>query len=150
MRILLFLFSICNIVNVADTLETVMIPDVAAVDMLKDDDVNDPNCPYPRFSMAAGNFVEIYGTPENAGAWDCVVTCFFVDTAPVVIEYVDVINYILKPGGLWINLGPLLYHWVADVDSNKDHRYNESIEVRYYQYLNEVVSFLMEILLYSS
>lgn len=115
--------------NVADTLETVMIPDVAAIDMLQGDELNDPNCPYPRFAMAAGDFVEIYGTPENKGAWDCIVTCFFIDTAPVVIEYIDVINHILKPGGIWINLGPLLYHWVADADNNQDQRFGESIEV---------------------
>jgi hypothetical protein len=41
---------------------------------------------FPRFSMAAGNFTELYSTPQNAGAWDAVVTCFFIDTAPVVME----------------------------------------------------------------
>jgi carnosine N-methyltransferase len=36
--------------------------------------------------MAAGNFMEIYGNAQNAGQWDAVITCFFIDTAPVVIE----------------------------------------------------------------
>ncbi len=61
------------------------IPDVSAVDLINPYE-NDDECPFPKFSMAAGNFVEIYGNPQNEGAWDCVVTCFFVDTAPVVIE----------------------------------------------------------------
>lgn len=32
-------------------------------------------------SMCAGDFVEVYSTPENEGAFDAVVTCFFIDTA---------------------------------------------------------------------
>ena len=69
--------------------------------------------------MCAGEFVESYRGQANE--WDCVLTCFFVDTAPVVFEfkfkfklmdrYIELIYSILKPGGYWINLGPLLYHW---------------------------------------
>lgn len=44
-------------------------------------------------------------------AFDCVVTCFFIDTAHNIVEYLEVINYCLKPGGKWVNLGPLLWHW---------------------------------------
>ncbi|XP_063345805.1 carnosine N-methyltransferase isoform X2 [Pelmatolapia mariae] len=60
------------------------------------------------FSMVAGDFVEVYNEPES---WDCVATCFFIDTAHNVLEYVETIWKILKPGGVWINLGPLLYHF---------------------------------------
>uniref|UniRef100_H3CG24 Carnosine N-methyltransferase n=1 Tax=Tetraodon nigroviridis TaxID=99883 RepID=H3CG24_TETNG len=72
-------------------------------------DVNPQSLP-PKadFSMAAGDFVEIYSQPDS---WDCVTTCFFIDTAHNVIEYVETIWKILKPGGAWINLGPLLYHF---------------------------------------
>lgn len=38
-------------------------------------------------------------------SWDCVATCFFIDTAHNVIEYIETIWKILKPGGVWINLG---------------------------------------------
>mmetsp|Transcript_27342 Transcript_27342/g.73946 ORF Transcript_27342/g.73946 Transcript_27342/m.73946 type:complete len:407 (+) Transcript_27342:25-1245(+) len=62
-------------------------------------------------SMAAGDFEEVYSAPDQAGAWDCVATCFFMDTAHNVLRYLEVIHYALKPGGAWINLGPLLYHW---------------------------------------
>lgn len=40
-----------------------------------------------------------------AESWDCVATCFFIDTAHNVLEYVETIWKILKPGGVWINLG---------------------------------------------
>jgi hypothetical protein len=26
-------------------------------------------------------------------------------------NHVQVLSYIIKPGGYWVNLGPLLYHW---------------------------------------
>uniref|UniRef100_A0A3Q3X4X8 Carnosine N-methyltransferase n=1 Tax=Mola mola TaxID=94237 RepID=A0A3Q3X4X8_MOLML len=70
-------------------------------------DVNPQNLPQNTdFSMVAGDFVEIY----SDSSWDCVATCFFIDTAHNVIEYVETIWKILKPGGVWINL-PLLYHF---------------------------------------
>lgn len=37
--------------------------------------------------------------------WDCIATCFFIDTANNVLEYIETIWNILKPGGVWINLG---------------------------------------------
>ena len=45
---------------------------------------------------------------------DVVVTCFFLDTAHNVLDYIELIYKILKPGEYWINLGPLLYHF-ADI-----------------------------------
>lgn len=63
------------------------------------------------FSMVAGNFIQVYSTPENADHFDCIVTCFFLDTASNVLKYLKTLYKTLKPGGLWINLGPLLYHF---------------------------------------
>ena len=37
--------------------------------------------------------------------WDCVACSFFIDTAHNVIQYLEKIHNILKPGGYWINLG---------------------------------------------
>lgn len=39
------------------------------------------------------------------------MTSFFLDTAKNVVAYIEVIQKILKPGGVWINMGPLLYHF---------------------------------------
>lgn len=38
-------------------------------------------------------------------------TCFFIDTAPNFINYIETIRHCLAPKGLWINLGPLLWHF---------------------------------------
>lgn len=103
------------------------------------------NLPPGSLSMCAGDFVEVYSTPDNAEAFDAVVTCFFIDTAHNVAacvlpqmrppappaahspapasqsperrvcatscSYLEVIWHALRPGGVWINHGPLLWHW---------------------------------------
>jgi carnosine N-methyltransferase len=43
--------------------------------------------------------------------WDVVAACFFLDTAHNILEYLEIISKILKPGGLLLHLGPLLYHF---------------------------------------
>lgn len=55
--------------------------------------------------MCAGEFVHVYGRGEQRGAWDAVVTCYFLDTAPNVVEYVELIHKLLRPGGVWVNVG---------------------------------------------
>lgn len=40
-----------------------------------------------------------------------VATCFFLDTAHNVLDYLATISSLLLPGGVWINQGPLLYHF---------------------------------------
>ncbi|XP_041644353.1 carnosine N-methyltransferase isoform X2 [Cheilinus undulatus] len=95
-------------------------------------DVNPQSLPLTSdFSMVAGDFVEVYSDPDS---WDCVATCFFIDTAHNVIEYVETIWKILKPGGVWINLGPLLYHF--------ENMANElSVELSYEDIRTAIVSF---------
>jgi carnosine N-methyltransferase len=39
------------------------------------------------FSMAAGDFLEVY---TDAEAWDCVCSCFFLDTAANIVAYIEV------------------------------------------------------------
>ncbi len=86
----------------------------------------------------AGDFEEVYGhksEPDEPqyGLWDAILTCFFIDTvsfscrthtgpdthilvvvdskAKNIVNYLRIIHNILAPGGVWINLGPLLWHW---------------------------------------
>ncbi|KAI8823217.1 N2227-like protein-domain-containing protein [Chytriomyces cf. hyalinus JEL632] len=61
--------------------------------------------------MVAGDFLEVYGGYKERGAWDVLVSCYFIDTAKNIFEYLGVIWNALKPGGIWINHGPLLYHF---------------------------------------
>ena len=82
-------------------MEPVMFPDV------------DPNSlpEGSKFSMTAGDFLEVYGAPEYTSSQDCIVTCFFIDCAHNILDFIDLIYKVLKPGGKWINFGPLLYHF---------------------------------------
>jgi len=66
------------------------------------------------FSMVAGDFLEVYSDPSYRNSQDVVVTCFFMDCAHNILDFIELIHKILRPGGMWINLGPLLYHF-ADV-----------------------------------
>ncbi|KAI8060967.1 N2227-like protein-domain-containing protein [Gongronella butleri] len=96
-----FIHACSNIQTTESQLRPVRIPDVVPGNLP----------PTADFSMVAGDFLEVYSTPEHQGAWDVIVTCFFIDTAHNIIEYLELIHQILKKGGTWINIGPLLYHF---------------------------------------
>jgi len=38
--------------------------------------------------------------PVVPAAWDAVVTCFFLDTAHNIVEYIEIISKVLKDGGV--------------------------------------------------
>lgn len=67
--------------------------------------------PSSRFSMAAGDFCELYGRPSAAGTFAVVATVFFIDTAPNLLAYLEAIWNVLEPNGHWVNYGPLLWHY---------------------------------------
>mmetsp|Transcript_5721 Transcript_5721/g.8130 ORF Transcript_5721/g.8130 Transcript_5721/m.8130 type:complete len:400 (-) Transcript_5721:1132-2331(-) len=120
-----------NLRQAADRLRILRIPDVAPSSLLGP--ALNSNRPPPDFSMAAGEFLSVY--QDQHDAWSAVVSCFFIDTAPNILQYIDAIYRLLQPGGTWINLGPLLYHWVPNeiclIPENHDDRYNQSIEIAY-------------------
>ncbi|CDW55234.1 N2227 domain containing protein [Trichuris trichiura] len=81
-----------------------------------------------RLSMTAGDFLEVYARQSNC--WDLVTTVFFIDTANNIIDYFETIYRLLKPGGYWINMGPLLYHF-ADMpgEPSIELAYEEIVDV---------------------
>ena len=100
-----FIHDFSNVVKINDVFKPVSVPDVCPAELLSPDS---------DFSMVAGEFVEVYS--KQAESWDCIITCFFMDTANNIIEYVETIFNALKPGGVWINFGPLLYHYADMTD----------------------------------
>ena len=103
----------------ADMLQPVRVPDVLP-------SVLDENTD---FSMVAGEFVEVYAKEEERGAWDVVATCFFIDTAKNILRYLEVINAVLPVGGLWVNAGPLLWHFEHDPDASVELTLEEVLEL---------------------
>lgn len=67
--------------------------------------------PVGEMSMSSGDFVLSYSTPDCESMVDGVVTVFFIDTAPNLIRYIETVRHCLRSGGVWINIGPLLWHF---------------------------------------
>ena len=99
-----------------DQLRSVAIPDVHPGTRLGESLANGASQHDERgqMSMVAGDFCSLYKEPQYDSMYDAVTTCFFVDTAPNIIRYIETIKHCLKPNGVWINLGPLLWHFEAD------------------------------------
>ncbi|KAG0633350.1 hypothetical protein HOY80DRAFT_896638 [Tuber brumale] len=62
-----------------------------------------------RYTLLEGDFTKLFLDDREKGSYDVVVTLFFIDTARNIVEYLENIHAVLKAGGTWINLGPLLY-----------------------------------------
>ncbi|QPG73707.1 hypothetical protein FOA43_001020 [Brettanomyces nanus] len=85
-------------------------------------------------SIVTGSFVDLYGPMNlnkinetytqdakaiefrktNAKKFNVVATCFFLDTASNVIDYIKSIRNCLRDDGYWVNFGPLLWHHEDD------------------------------------
>ena len=63
-----------------------------------------------RLVIHLGDFINIYSSEEYKGIYNAIITCFFIDTAQHILQYILIIRHILRPGGVWVNLGPLHYH----------------------------------------
>ena len=63
---------------------------------------------FSSFSMCAGDFLQAYADTKDQ--FHAVVSVFFLDTGANPLEYIRLIHRILKPGGHWLNFGPLTYH----------------------------------------
>ncbi|CUS09391.1 unnamed protein product [Tuber aestivum] len=62
-----------------------------------------------RHTLLEGDFTKLFLDDSERGSYDVVVTLFFIDTARNIVEHPENIYAVLKAGGTWINLGPLLY-----------------------------------------
>ncbi|KAF3798336.1 Carnosine N-methyltransferase [Colletotrichum gloeosporioides] len=60
--------------------------------------------PNKTVKLVEGDFLDMF--PED-GQFDAVVTLFFIDISNNVIDFLSNIHRLLKPGGVWVNLGPL-------------------------------------------
>ena len=102
-----FIHSFSNLYNEDIPFKKVYIPDENLADELAKTDTGE-------MSMVAGEFVRVY--KDKLNFFDSVVTCYFIDTANNIIQYIETIHNIMKIGGLWINFGPLLYHYTDNED----------------------------------
>lgn len=66
-------------------------------------------------SLRLAEFVEEYSHPRFHQAFDAVVTAFFLDATEDVTQTLRTIRHLLRPGGRWMNTGPLQWHPHAKV-----------------------------------
>ena len=64
---------------------------------------------FGKLNIIPGDFILSYKDKNNC--YNGVITSFFLDTANNIIQFIEIIYNILKKGGIWINIGPLLYHF---------------------------------------
>lgn len=119
-----------NVVKSEYQMRAIKVPDTLPSTMQTSDSV--------QFSMVAGDFIEVYSRADQKEQWDAIVTCFFMDTANNVLDYLDTMWHAMKPGAIWINLGPLLWHF-DNVDGES------SIEFTQEEFMNLVAKIGFEV-----
>ena len=72
----------------ADQMKSITIPDVLPASLA--------NEKAGILGMVAGDFVDVFQSPDYACEFDAVATCFFIDTSHNVISYMEIIWDILK------------------------------------------------------
>lgn len=106
-----FALTFSNHMSRPDQLKVFKVPDVHPRTELEKASIGMGTHAFDRMSMTAADFLTLYSNGGYEGSFDAVTTVFFLDTAPNVIRYVETIRSCLKQGGVWINLGPLLWHF---------------------------------------
>ena len=110
-RLYPFALSFSNHVNRKNQLRHVRIPDVHPATALHEASEETDTPASERFSMSAADFCSWDKEPQNRDKYDAIATVFFIDTAPNLIAYIEAAANCLKSGGIWINVGPLLWHF---------------------------------------
>lgn len=65
-----------------------------------------------RLNLLAGGFEAIQYARTQV--YDSVATCYFIDVVADIPKAINLIYNILRPGGYWINFGPMLLHRCED------------------------------------
>ncbi|KAL8694942.1 MAG: hypothetical protein Q9218_000513 [Villophora microphyllina] len=129
-----FAFDFSNTVSRADQLKQVRIPDVHPATALAYIEGASQTPATDRMNMIAADFAEFYSNSMRKGIFDAVATVFFLDTAPNVVRYIRAVHNCLKPGGIWANHGPLLWHWVdrslSQKNDSSNHHSHEPVDQR--------------------
>ncbi|CAH2353113.1 carnosine N-methyltransferase [[Candida] railenensis] len=140
-----FIHKFSNLIKRSNQIRPITIPDINPTEITDLERAN-PSIPYTDLmSMTAGSFVDLYGPEDlnvindtysdddqakqfrsaNSETFDVLVSCYFLDTASNIIEYLKAIHHTLKTGGVWINFGPLLWHFEEDGNMTYITRKNE-------------------------
>lgn len=129
-----FIHKFANQRSRASQIRGVKVPDLdPLLELIKLQKANPSINVQNLMSITTGSFLDLYGPnglqksefytvsdrsielrDGNKDRFDAVVTCFFLDTATNVVEYIAGIHNTLKKDGVWVNFGPLLWHFEDD------------------------------------
>lgn len=87
-----FIHKSQNVKQESDATRQVYIPDVVPTRL-------------PNLSFEISDFVHTYSQEKHKAAWDVIATCFFIDTATNILDYLRTIRHCLKSDGAWLNYG---------------------------------------------
>ncbi|KAK4241135.1 hypothetical protein C8A03DRAFT_30740 [Achaetomium macrosporum] len=113
-----WIHTFSNHLSRANHLRSYAVPDVhCATELTRAEQTR----PVGTMSMSAADFLCLYAQEDRAAMYDVVATVFFLDTAPNLIRYLETIFHCLKPGGILVNIGPLLWHFEGRVWDRDEH-----------------------------
>lgn len=120
-------FGFSNHLRREHQLQCVMVPDVHPGTELEKASKGMEIHAFDRLSMSSSDFCLYYKREEAEDQYDAVATVFFVDTAPNIIAYIETVKNCLKKGGIWINLGPLLWHFENNAPGSHEHEHEHDV-----------------------
>ena len=120
-----FALQFSNLINRNEQLTKVMVPDVHPASAMLAGEAGNNGHGFGNMSMTAADFMVLYTSNSYKEVFDAVATVFFIDTASNPIRYIETIHHCLKPGGIWTNVGPLLWHFGEGSEHHNHARHNE-------------------------
>jgi hypothetical protein len=97
-----FVLETCNRLHAEDNTREVSIPDIPIDTSI-----------ISKITVNGTEFFEAVAGIEES-EYDCIVTSFFIDTITDVEKYISELTRVLKQGGVWINFGPLNFHYPSE------------------------------------
>jgi len=139
-----------NQVRAADRYVSVKVPDVANLTLKLQESFVERG---GSLSYTVAAFEDLFRVPSSyggggGGVFDVIVTCFFLDTATNLWQYLDIIDHVLclkqhdsystncRGPGLWINVGPLQWHSNALLPTMTADELRQVLEDRDYEILH--------------
>lgn len=116
-----------NHLNRSQHLQGVQVPDVHPGTALT---ALIAESPPGEMSMSASDFISLYEDEDRKEIFDAVATVFFLDTAPNPLRYIETIRNCLRTGGIWTNLGPLLWHFENSPPGKHGHHGTSEVETK--------------------
>ncbi|KAK7897273.1 hypothetical protein LTR67_005162 [Exophiala xenobiotica] len=102
-----WVLSFSNHVFRDDQFAKYSVPDLRPKDLI---DETAARVGRPLLKINMNDFVIEYSKPCYENRFDAVTTLFFIDTAPNLLDYIATVSHCLDVGGVWINVGPLLWN----------------------------------------